>query len=118
MLETVLYAEAAGISQVALLVSLAFWTWLWGPMGLLMAMPLTVCVVVIGKHVSGLEFLATLMTDTESLAPDASYYQRLLAHDPSEASEAIVVERHADGGARNRLRCAAPPALNYAARIG
>lgn len=115
VLETVLYAEAAGISQVALLVSLAFWTWLWGPMGLLMAMPLTVCVVVIGKHVSGLEFLATLMTDTESLAPDASYYQRLLAHDPSEAWD--IVERHvrteAPGTVYDALLL---PALNYAAR--
>src|SRR6185503_7354523 len=92
VLETVLYAKAAGISQVALLVSLAFWTWLWGPMGLLMAMPLTVCLVVLGKHVSGLEFLATLMADDDALAPDTSYYQRLLAHDSSEASD--IVERH------------------------
>jgi predicted PurR-regulated permease PerM len=52
VLETVLYAGAAGVSQVALLVSVAFWTWLWGPLGLLMASPLTVCLVVIGKHPS------------------------------------------------------------------
>ena len=56
VLETVLYAGAAGVSQVALLVAVAFWTWLWGPMGLLMATPLTVCLVVLGKHVPGLEF--------------------------------------------------------------
>ena len=54
VLETVLYAGAAGVSQVALLVSVAFWTWLWGPLGLLMATPLTVCLVVLGKHVPGL----------------------------------------------------------------
>ena len=53
VLETVLYAGAAGVSQVALLVSVAFWTWLWGPLGLLMATPLTVCLVVLGKHVPG-----------------------------------------------------------------
>ena len=53
VLETGLYAGAAGVSQVALLVSLAFWTWLWGPLGLLMATPLTVCLVVLGKHVPG-----------------------------------------------------------------
>jgi predicted PurR-regulated permease PerM len=55
VLETVLYAGAAGVSQVALLASVAFWTWLWGPLGLLMATPLTVCLVVLGKHVPGLE---------------------------------------------------------------
>ena len=54
VLETVLYAGAAGVSQVALLVSVAFWTWLWGPLGLLLATPLTVCLVVLGKHVPGL----------------------------------------------------------------
>ena len=54
VLETVLYAGAAGVSQVALLISVAFWTWLWGPIGLLMATPLTVCLVVLGKHMPGL----------------------------------------------------------------
>jgi len=70
VLETVLYAGAAGVSQVALLVSVAFWTWLWGPMGLLLATPLTVCVVVLGKYVSGLEFLATLMSDRPTMTID------------------------------------------------
>lgn len=70
VLETVLYAGAAGVSQVALLVSVAFWTWLWGPLGLLMATPLTVCLVVLGKHVPGLELFSTLMADTPALAPD------------------------------------------------
>jgi predicted PurR-regulated permease PerM len=53
VLEPVLYAGAVGVSQVVLLVSVAFWTWLWGPLGLLMASPLTVCLVVLGKHVPG-----------------------------------------------------------------
>ena len=57
VLETVLYAGAVGVSQVVLLVSVAFWTWLWGPLGLLMASPLTVCLVVVGKHVPGLAFV-------------------------------------------------------------
>ena len=64
VLETVLYAGAMGVSQVALLVSLAFWTWLWGPLGLLMGTPLTVCLVVLGKHVPGMEFVGMLMADT------------------------------------------------------
>ena len=57
VLETVLYADAAGVSQVALLIAVAFWTWLWGPLGLILATPLTVCVVVLGKRVPALEFL-------------------------------------------------------------
>jgi predicted PurR-regulated permease PerM len=89
VLETVLYAGAAGVSQVALLVSVAFWAWLWGPLGLLMASPLTVCLVVIGKHVPGLAFVGTLMADTAALAPEYGYYQRLLARDQSEAAELI-----------------------------
>jgi predicted PurR-regulated permease PerM len=89
VLETVLYAGAAGVSQVALLVSVAFWTWLWGPLGLLMASPLTVCLVVLGKHVPGLSFVGTLMADTAALAPEQGYYQRLLARDQSEAAELI-----------------------------
>jgi predicted PurR-regulated permease PerM len=92
VLETMLYAGAAGVSQVALLVSLAFWTWLWGPLGLLMGTPLTVCLVVLGKHVPGLEFVGMMMTDAPALAPEYGYYQRLLARDQSEAAD--LIERH------------------------
>ena len=115
VLETVLYAGAAGVSQVALLVSVAFWTWLWGPLGLLMATPLTVCLVVLGKHVPGLQFVGLLMADTPALAPDYAYYQRLLARDQDEAAD--LVERH--------IKTEPPhlvydtlllPALNYAER--
>jgi predicted PurR-regulated permease PerM len=85
VLETVLYAGAVGVSQVVLLVAVAFWTWLWGPLGLLMASPLTVCLVVLGKHVPGLAFVGLLMDDTPALAPEYGYYQRLVARDQSEA---------------------------------
>ena len=71
VLETVLYAGAAGISSVALLASVAFWTWLWGPLGLLMATPLTVCFVAIGKHVPGLEKVGMIAADTPGLSPEA-----------------------------------------------
>ena len=115
VLETVLYAGAVGVSQVALLVSVAFWTWLWGPLGLLMASPLTVCLVVIGKHVPGLTFIGTLMDQAPPLAPTHGYYQRLLARDQSEAAE--LIDSH--------LKTATPesvydalllPALAYAER--
>lgn len=89
VLEPVLYAGAVGVSQVALLMSVAFWTWLWGPLGLLMASPLTVCLVVIGKHVPGLGIVGMLMDDTLALTPDYQYYQRLVARDLSEAAELI-----------------------------
>lgn len=115
VLETVLYAGAAGVSHVALLVAVAFWTWLWGPMGLLLATPLTVCLVVLGKHVAGLEFVATLMIDTPALAPDVRYYQRLLARDESEAAD--IIEAHVKGDAPGSpFDALLIPGLNYAER--
>ena len=115
VLETALYAGAAGVSQVALLVSLAFWTWLWGPLGLLMGTPLTVCLVVLGKHVPGLEFVGMLMADTPALAPEYGYYQRLLARDQSEAAD--LIERHIKSQSpRSVYDALLLPALNYAER--
>jgi len=115
VLETVLYAGAAGVSQVALLVSVAFWTWLWGPLGLLMATPLTVCLVVLGKHVPGLEFVGMLMADTPALAPEFGYYQRLLARDQGEAAD--IIEQHIKTeNPRSVYDALLLPALNYAER--
>jgi len=115
VLETVLYAGAAGVSQVALLISVAFWTWLWGPMGLLMATPLTVCLVVLGRHVPGLASLGTLMGDAPALAPEFHYYQRLLARDPGEAAD--IIDRHIKAGPWGSVYDALLlPALNYAER--
>jgi hypothetical protein len=115
VLETVLYAGAAGVSPVALLASVAFWTWLWGPLGLLMATPLTVCFVVLGKHVPGLEFVGTLLADTPALAPEHGYYQRLLARDQSEAAD--FIERHIKTESpRSVYDALLLPALNYAER--
>jgi predicted PurR-regulated permease PerM len=89
VLETVLYAGVAGVSQVALLVAVAFWTWLWGPLGLLLATPLTVCMVVLGKHVPGLEFVGILMAASPPPSADAAYYQRLRIRDQSGASDLV-----------------------------
>jgi hypothetical protein len=115
VLETVLYAGAAGVSQVALLVSVAFWTWLWGPLGLLMATPLTVCLVVLGKHVPGLGFVGLLMADTPALAPEYGYYQRLLARDQSEAAD--LIDRHIKSEpAQSVYDALMLPAINYAER--
>jgi predicted PurR-regulated permease PerM len=115
VLETVVYAGAAGVSQVGLLVAVAFWSWLWGPLGLLMATPLTVCLAVMGKYVPGLEFVTTLLSDEPVLAADVSYYQRLLAGDEAEAIE--LVERHATAESAETVYDALMlPALNYAER--
>jgi predicted PurR-regulated permease PerM len=115
VLETVLYAGAIGVSQVALMLSVAFWTWLWGPLGLLMATPLTVCLVVLGKHVPGLEFLGTLLSDSPPLTPENSYYQRLLARDQAEAAE--IIERYVKTqSAESVYDAILIPALNYAER--
>ena len=115
VLETVLYAGAAGVSPVALLASVAFWTWLWGPLGLVLATPLTVCLVVVGKHVPGLEFLGMLLADTPALAPEYGYYQRLLARDQSEAAD--LIERYIKTESpRSVYDALLLPALNYAER--
>ena len=63
VLEPLLYSESAGVSGVGLVVAIAFWTWLWGPVGLVLATPLTVCVVVLGRYVPGLDFIGVLISD-------------------------------------------------------
>ena len=85
--EPLLYRSSTGISPLAILVAAVFWTWLWGPVGLLLATPLTVCVVVLGRHVPNLEFLQVLLTDEPVLAPETRFYQRMLAMDLEEATE-------------------------------
>jgi predicted PurR-regulated permease PerM len=87
LLEPWVYAASTGLSSVALIAAATFWTWLWGPIGLLLSTPLTVCLVVLGRHVPQLEFLDVLLGNTPVLAPDETFYQRLLANDSEEATE-------------------------------
>ncbi len=89
VLEPWLYANGTGISPVALLLSAAFWTWLWGGMGLLLAIPMTVCVSVMAKYVPQLEFLRVLLGDEPVLEPHQSLYQRLLAGNRDEADSLL-----------------------------
>ena len=88
LLEPLLYSRGAGVSQVALLMSIAFWAWLWGPVGLLLATPLTVCLGVLGKYVPYLTFLEVLLSD-EPVTDLNSYYQRLVARDQDGALEIL-----------------------------
>ena len=87
LLEPWVYAASTGLSSVALIAAATFWTWLWGPIGLLLSTPLTVCLVVLGRHVPQLEFLDVMLGSDPVLAPDETFYQRLLANDPEEAIE-------------------------------
>lgn len=87
VIEPMLYGQSTGMSPFAVLVSALFWTWLWGPVGLLLSTPLTVCLVVLGRHVDQLEFLDVLFGDRPALTPVENFYQRILADDPEEAQE-------------------------------
>ena len=115
VLEPLLYAESAGVSEVGLLVAVAFWTWLWGPVGLVLATPLTVCVVVLCKYVPRMDFIAVLISDQPAMASNISYYQRLLAMDQAEAAE--IVEEHLKTHPQEQLFDGVLiPALNYTRR--
>ena len=86
VIEPWLYGHSTGLSGIAVVVAAAFWTLLWGPIGLLLSMPLTMCFVVLGRHVEHLQFLEVLLGDQPALAPEESFCQRILADDPDEAS--------------------------------
>ncbi len=84
-----LYGAHTGVSSLAILVSAAFWTTLWGPVGLVLSTPLTVCLLVLGRHAPQLEFLYVILGDEPVLAPEAELYQRMLALDQQEAQAAV-----------------------------
>jgi hypothetical protein len=86
VVEPLVFGRGTGVSPIAVIISTVFWTWLWGPLGLLLAMPLTVCLVVLGRHVEGLNFFEVLLGDKPALTPQQSFYQRLLAGDSAEAT--------------------------------
>ena len=87
IVEPWLYGASTGLSSIAVLAAAIFWTWLWGPVGLLLSTPLTVCLVVLGRHVPQFAFLNVLLGSEPALEPPESLYQRLLAGDPDEATE-------------------------------
>ncbi len=92
VLEPLLYGSSTGISSLAILVAAIFWTWIWGPVGLLLSTPLTVCLVVIGRHFPQLQFLGILLSEDMVLAPPQRFYQRVLAFDRRDA-EIILMEQ-------------------------
>lgn len=100
-IEPKLYGQGIGVSEVALLVSAAFWAWLWGPVGLILAAPLTVGVVVMSKYVPSFSFLDRLLGDSPGLEPSAAFLQRLLARDGREA--AIIVAKYQEENPRESV---------------
>lgn len=87
IVEPLLFGHHTGVTPIALLVAAAFWTWVWGPLGLVLSTPLTVCLVVLGQHVPQLRFLALLLSDRPALPAHVGFYQRLLAKDRPEARQ-------------------------------
>jgi predicted PurR-regulated permease PerM len=85
--EPLLYGASTGVSPIALIVAAVFWTWMWGPIGLLLSTPLTVCLAVIGRHVPRLHFLSVLLSEEQALAPHEEQYHRLLGAGFDDASE-------------------------------
>ncbi len=85
VLEPLLFGHSTGLSPVAVVLSATVWTFLWGPIGLVLATPLTVCLVVLGRHVGSFGFIDIMLGDRPALSPPQIFYQRMLAGDPSEA---------------------------------
>jgi predicted PurR-regulated permease PerM len=86
LIEPFVYGRSMGLSAVAVVVAAVFWTWLWGPVGLLLSTPLTMCFVVFSRHIDGLKFLDVMLGDQPALRFEESLYLRMLADDPDDAA--------------------------------
>jgi predicted PurR-regulated permease PerM len=113
--EPLLYGHSTGLSPISVVVAALFWTWLWGPIGLILSTPLTLCLVVVGRHAKALEFFDVLLGDRPALPAVDRFYQRVLANDPDE----ILAEAEAYVTAHSLLDyydCVAVRGLALAAR--
>ena len=96
VVEPLLYGHSTGLSPMSVIVAAVFWTWIWGPVGLILSTPLTLCLVVMGRHAKSLEFLDVLLGDRPALSEVNRFYQRTLADDPDEAlnqAEKMLADR-------------------------
>lgn len=121
VVEPLVFGHSTGLSPIAVIAAATFWTWLWGPIGLLLAVPLTVCLVVLGRHVDRLEFLEVMLGDSPPLDPEETFYQRALAGDAdalAEQAEKCLKEKplveYFDGVALPALRLAQADAVHGA----
>ncbi len=94
VMEPLLYGQSVGLSTIAVIVSAIFWAWIWGPIGLVLATPMTVCLVVVSRYLPELTFIDRLLSEGPALNADLSLYQRLLARDEDEAAD--IVEAYLD----------------------
>ena len=92
VVEPMVYGHSTGLTPVAVVISAIFWAWLWGPVGLILSMPLTLCLVVLGRHIDRLEFIDVLLGDQPALTPAESFYQRILAGDADEALDQAEIQ--------------------------
>ena len=113
VVEPLLYGHSSGLSPLAVVVAAIFWSWLWGPIGLVLSTPLTLCLVTLGRYAERLKFLTVLLGDQPALTPAQNFYQRLLADDPHEAIvqadrflKEMALTRYYDDVAREGLRLA------------
>jgi predicted PurR-regulated permease PerM len=86
VVEPLVYGRGTGVTPIAVIVSTVFWTWLWGPLGLIIATPITVCLAVLGRHVEGLRFFDVLLGDRPALSPAESFYRHVLIGDAPNAT--------------------------------
>src|SRR6185369_6296824 len=96
VVEPLVYGHSTGLSPMSVIVAAVFWTWIWGPIGLILSTPLTLCLIVLGRHVKSLEFLDVLLGDRPALSEVDRFYQRTLANDPDEAldqAEKMLADR-------------------------
>jgi len=87
LVEPLLYGHSTGLAPIAVIVAAVFWTWIWGPVGLIISTPVTLCLVVMGRHLESLEFFDVLLGDRPALTPVDTFYQRMLTGDPDDALE-------------------------------
>jgi hypothetical protein len=87
VIEPVVYGHSTGLSPLSVVIAAIFWTWLWGPVGLILSTPITLCLVVLGRHIEPLQFLDVLLGDRPALTPVEGFYQRILAGDADEAMD-------------------------------
>src|SRR5918992_10958 len=113
VIEPWLYGRSAGLSPIAIIGAALFWTWLWGPVGLLLAVPLTVCIVVMGRYIPEMGWLNVLLGVEPVLTPDARFYQRLIALDQEEAL-ALAEEHSKEHGRAALYDAILVPALSLA----
>ena len=93
VVETLVFGKSTGLTPIALIVAASFWAWVWGPVGLVLSTPLTVCLVVLGQHLPHFRSLKVLLAEQPSLDPKLQFFQRLLAGDAGEAQR--VFDTHA-----------------------